>query len=283
MLQGLDTIVVDLQDIGTRFFTYMTTMAYVMEEAATRGIRVVVLDRPNPINGWQIEGPAPDEGALGFIAYLDTMPVRHGLTLGEIATLFNDERRIGADLVVIPAANWSRDAWFDQTGLAWVNPSPNMRNLNQATLYPGIGAIEYSNVSVGRGTEQPFEQVGAPWIDGRRLAETLNARTLPGIRVYPVAFTPASSTYAGEACQGVFLLITDRDALQPVRVGLEIAAALWKLHGDRYRMENTDRLLGSRASLERVRAGEDPRAVATSWNTAEARWRRLRAKYLLYR
>ncbi len=283
MLQGIDTVVVDLQDIGTRFYTYMTTMAYVMEEAAKRRIRVVVLDRPNPVNGWQIEGPAPDEAALGFTAYLDTMPVRHGLTLGELARLFNEERPIGAELVVIPAANWSRDAWFDETGLAWVNPSPNMRNLNQATLYPGIGAIEYSNISVGRGTDQPFEQIGAPWVDGRRLADTLNARNLPGIRFYPVAFTPASSKYKGEACQGVFLLITQRAALQPVRVGLEIATALWRLHGDQYHMESTDRLLGSRSSLERVRAGEDPATTAASWSAAEAGWRRLRAKYLLYR
>ena len=182
------------------------------------------------------------------------------MTLGELARLFNDERKIGAKLTVVPAANWRRDDWFDETGLAWVNPSPNMRNLNQATLYPGIGAIEYSNVSVGRGTDQPFEQIGAPWIDGRALAAALNARGLPGIRFYPVAFTPASSKYAKEACQGVFMVITNRAALQPVRVGLEIAAALWKLYGDSYRMENTDRLFGSREALERVKAGEDPAA-----------------------
>ncbi|MFN2446851.1 MAG: exo-beta-N-acetylmuramidase NamZ domain-containing protein [Vicinamibacterales bacterium] len=283
MLQGIDTLVIDLQDVGTRFYTYMTTTAYLMEEAATRNIRVVVLDRPNPIDGWHIEGPAADEAALGFNAYLAAMPVRHGMTLGEIARIFNAERAIGADLVVVPAEHWRRDFWFDQTGLAWVNPSPNMRNLHQATLYPGIGAIEWSNISVGRGTDQPFEQVGAPWVDGPRLAATLNARSLPGIRVYPVQFTPSSSKYAGEACHGVFLMITDRSIVQPVRLGLEVAAALWKVHGDRYRMENTDRLLGSRASLERVQAGEDPASVAESWAAAEARWRTLRAKYLLYR
>lgn len=283
MLDGLDTIVIDVQDVGTRFYTYMTTMAYVMEEAAKRRIRVVVLDRPNPIDGWHIEGPAPDEAALGFNAYLAGMPVRHGMTLGELATLFNAERHIGALLVVVPVEHWRRDAWFDETGLTWINPSPNMRNLNQAALYPGIGAIEWSNISVGRGTDQPFEQIGAPWVGGRRLAETLNARGLAGIRFYPVAFTPTSSKYAGERCEGVFLTITNRAALQPVRVGLEIAAALWQLHGDRYAMENTDRLLGSRASLERVKAGEDPAVVAASWTAAESKWRTLRAKYLLYR
>jgi uncharacterized protein YbbC (DUF1343 family) len=158
-----------------------------------------------------------------------------------------------------------------------------MRNLNQATLYPGIGAIEYSNVSVGRGTDQPFEQIGAPWINGRALAEHLNGRGLAGISFYPVAFTPTSSKYAKERCEGVFMVITNRTMLQPVRVGLEIAAALWKLHGDAYRMETTDRLLGSRTSLERAKAGEDPARIASSWAVAEARWRQLRAKYLLYR
>lgn len=283
MLAGLDVIVIDLQDIGARFYTYMATLGYVMEEAAKRKIEVVVLDRPNPVNGWQIEGPAADESFAGFIAYLPAMPVRHGMTLGELAKLFNDEKKIGAALTVVPAANWRRDLWFDQTGLSWINPSPNMRNLNQATLYPGIGAIEYSNISVGRGTDQPFEQIGAPWIDGRALAAALNDRGLPGIRFYPVTFTPASSKYAKEACQGVFMVITNRSALQPVRVGLEIAGALWTLFGDHYNMENTDRLLGSRQGLERVKTGEDPARVAAGWAAAEARWRQLRAKYLLYK
>jgi uncharacterized protein YbbC (DUF1343 family) len=283
MLAGLDTIVVDLQDIGTRFYTYPATVGYVMEEAAKRNIAVVVLDRPNPVNGWQIEGPAADDAYVGFTAYLAPTPIRHGLTLGELAQLFNGEAKIGAALTVVPMENWRRDDWFDQTGLSWINPSPNMRNLNQAVLYPGIGAIEYSNISVGRGTDQPFEQIGAPWIDGRALAATLNERALPGIRFYPVSFTPSSSKYATEECQGVFMVVTNRAALQPVRVGLEVAAALWKLYGERYRMENTDRLMGSREVLERVRTGEDPARVAAGWLAAEARWRLLRAKYLLYR
>lgn len=282
MLTGIDTIVVDLQDVGVRFYTYTTTMGYVMEEASRRGIKVVILDRPNPIDGWHVEGPAIDR-AEEFISYLSSMPVRHGMTLGELAQLFNGERKIGADLTVVPVEAWHRDQWFDQTALAWVNPSPNMRNLNQATLYPGIGALEYSNISVGRGTDQPFEQLGAPWIDGRRLAMTLNERGLPGIRFYPTAFTPTSSQYSGQACQGVFMTITDRVALQPVRMGLEIAAALWKLHPDRYQPQNTDRLLGSRESLDRVKAGDDPAVVAAAWTAAEARWRTTRAKYLLYR
>lgn len=282
MLRDLDVMVVDIQDVGARFYTYHATMGYVMEEAARAGLPVVVLDRPNPINGWQIEGPLQDEGASGMVAY-HPMPVRHGMTMGELARLFNEERGIGASLSVVPAEHWIRDAWFDQTGLMWVNPSPNMRNLNQATLYPGIGAIEFSNISVGRGTDQPFEQLGAPWIDGPRLAEELNARRLPGIRFYPVMFTPSGSKYAGEVCQGVFMVVTDRTALSPVRVGLEVAGALGRLHGDRYRIENTALLLGSRESLERVTRGEDPADVAASWVAAESRWRQRRAKYLLYR
>jgi uncharacterized protein YbbC (DUF1343 family)/CubicO group peptidase (beta-lactamase class C family) len=282
MLEGIDTLVIDLQDVGVRFYTYMTTMAYALEEAAKRKVPVVVLDRPNPVNGFQVEGPLLDKGELSFIGYFP-MPIRHGMTIGEMARLFNGENKIGADLTVIPLKNWKRDDWYDDTGLPWINPSPNMRNLNQATLYPGIGAIEYSNVSVGRGTDTPFEQVGAPWIDGVKLAEVLNGRRLPGVRFYPVRFTPAASKFSGEECQGVFMVITDRVALRPVRVGLEIAGALQKLYGSQFDLEASTRLLGSKESIARIRAGEDPAAVAASWAAAESRWRLLRNQYLLYR
>jgi uncharacterized protein YbbC (DUF1343 family) len=283
MLDGLDTIVIDLQDIGARFYTYMTTMAYVMEEATKRQIGVVVLDRPNPINGFQIEGPSLDKGQLSFTGYFPAMPIRHGMTLGELARMFNAENKIGATLTVVEAKNWVRDAWFDDTGLPWINPSPNMRNLIQATLYPGIGAIEGTNLSVGRGTDTPFEQIGAPWIDGVALADALNARRVPGIRFYPVRFTPTSSKYAGEECQGVFMIVTDRMALRPVRVAVEIAAMLHKLHGTRFELEAAERLFGSREGIARIRAGGDPASIAASWADAEAGWRRLRSQYLLYR
>ena len=282
MLRGLDTLVIDLQDVGVRFYTYYATMGLVMEEAAKRKIAVVVLDRPNPINGWQIEGANLDATGDALITY-HQMPVRHGMTMGEMAKLLNDQRKIGAALTVVPVEHWRRDLWFDETGLTWINPSPNMRNLNQATLYPGVGAIEYSNISVGRGTDQPFEQLGAPWIDGPRLAATLNARKLPGIRFYPVSFTPASSKYASQPCYGVFMVVTNRAALMPARLGLEIAGALFKLFGDQYQLANTHLLVGSQESLERVKRGEDPAVVSARWSDDEARWRRLRAKYLLYR
>ena len=229
-------MVVDLQDVGVRFYTYAATMGYVMEEAAKRkiaGRRARSAESDQRLADRRARGRT--RPFVSFIAYLPAMPIRHGMTLGELAQLFNDEKKIGADLTVVPMANWRRDRWFDQTGLPWINPSPNMRNLNQATLYPGIGAIEYANVSVGRGTDQPFEQIGAPWIDGRALAAALNARGLPAsASIRSRSRRPRAST-PSEVCQGVFMVITNRAALQPVRVGLEIAVALWKLHGDRYR------------------------------------------------
>ena len=282
MLSGIDTVVIDLQDVGARFYTYATTMAYVMEEAAKRKVKVVVLDRPNPVNGWQIEGPPLDEASRGFTGYLPAMPIRHGMTLGELARLFNDHGRIGCDLEVVALQHWARAAWFDETALEWVNPSPNMRNLIEATLYPGIGAFEFANISVGRGTDTPFEQVGAPWIDGRRLAEALNARAIPGIRAYPVRFTPAASKFAGEACSGVLFVVTDREALKPVRLGVEVASALVKLFPSQVDFGKTSLLLGSVDTLNRIRTGEDPATIAATWAVAESQWRRLRAKYLLY-
>jgi uncharacterized protein YbbC (DUF1343 family)/CubicO group peptidase (beta-lactamase class C family) len=283
MLKGVDTLVIDLQDIGARFYTYMTTMAYVMEEAAKRKIGVVVLDRVNPINGVQIEGPALDKEQIGFTGYFPAMPIRHGMTMGELAQLFNVENKIGADLTVVRLRNWNRDDWFDMTGQPWINPSPNMRNLIQATLYPGIGAIEGTNISVGRGTDTPFEQIGAPWIDGVQLAAELNARALPGIRFYPVRFTPTSSKHANQECQGVFMVVTDRLALRPVRVGAEIAATLSRLYGAKYEIDAAARLFGSAANLAALKSGGDPATLMSGWSAAEARWRLLRARHLIYR
>jgi len=281
MLEGIDTMVIDLQDIGSRFYTYITTMAYVMEESKKRGIAVVVLDRINPINGALIEGPAVDKAELSFTAYFP-MPVRHGMTMGELAKLFNAENNIGADLTVVPLKHWTRDAWFDATGLPWVNPSPNMRNMVAASVYTGVGAIEAANVSVGRGTDTPFEMVGAPWVDGPRLAAALNARAVPGVRVYPITFTPTASKFANEQCQGVFIIVTDREKLRPVRLGLELASALFRHHPVQFRIDQVGRLFGQDV-VGRIRGGEDSASIATSWVRAESRWRTLRARYLLYR
>jgi uncharacterized protein YbbC (DUF1343 family) len=211
------------------------------------------------------------------------MPIRHGLTIGELARLFNGEKKIGAALTVVAMKNWRRDQWFDATGLPWTNPSPNMRNLVAASLYPGIGAIEATNLSVGRGTDTPFEHIGAPWIDAVALAAALNARELPGIRFYPVAFTPAAGAkLGGQPCQGVFMIVTDRDRLRPVRVGLEVASALSRLYGQQFRLEDAAALFGSKAVLAKIRAGDEPASIAASWSADEAQWRATRAKYLLY-
>ncbi len=282
MLDGLDVIVVDLQDVGVRFYTYPAAVAYLLEEAAKRQLPVVVLDRPNPIDGFDVEGAAQDAGGNRYVGYLP-MPVRHGLTIGELVRLFNGEGHIGADVTVVSMKNWRRDDWFDETGVAWVNPSPNMRNMMAATVYPGVGAIEGTNISVGRGTDTPFEQLGAPWIDGPALAAALNASALAGVRFYPVTFTPAAGAkLGGQACHGVFLIVTDRDRLRPVRVGLEIASALSKLYGQQFKLEDAAALFGPKAMLEKIRAGADPAAIAASWAADEAAWRLTRAKYLLY-
>jgi uncharacterized protein YbbC (DUF1343 family) len=281
MLRGVDTMVVDLQDIGARFYTYMTSMAYVMEEAAKQKVDVLVLDRPNPINGYQIEGPTLAPPSLGFTGYFP-MPIRHGMTMGELARLFKGENLIDVDLQVVKLKGWQRKHWFDDTGLLWVNPSPNMRNLIQATLYPGIGAIEGTNISVGRGTDTPFEQIGAPWIDGIRLSSELNRRVLEGVRFYPVSFQPVSGKYAGKACQGIFILVTDRAAIRPVRLGLEIATTLYRLYPDEYDPDEAEKLFATKKSMTPIRAGEDPARVAESWKDDETKWLRTRKPYLLY-
>jgi uncharacterized protein YbbC (DUF1343 family)/CubicO group peptidase (beta-lactamase class C family) len=281
MLEGIDTLVFDIADVGVRFYTYETTMAYVMEEATKARIKVVVLDRVNPITGFRVEGPTLDKDLLSTVGYFP-MPIRHGMTMGELAKLFNAENRIGADLTVVPVRNWRRGQWFDETGVPWVNPSPNMRNLTEATLYPGICIIEYANVSVGRGTDTPFEHFGAPWMDGTKLAAALNARRLPGVRFYPTSFTPSASRFKGERCSGVFMIVTDRSALQAVRLGVEVASAIYKQHPTTFEIDKLLKLLGSARVLERIKAGEDAARIAASWATDEGRWRLLRAKYLIY-
>lgn len=281
MIRGIDTMVVDLQDIGARFYTYMTTMAYLMEEAAKEKVSVMVLDRPNPINGDQIEGPSLAPSLIGFTGYFP-MPIRHGMTMGELARLFKGENEIDVDLQVVNLKGWHREDWFDETGLPWVNPSPNIRNIIQATLYPGIGAIEGTNISVGRGTDSPFEQIGAPWIDGVNLSAELNRRALGGVRFYPVTFRPQSGKYAGMDCQGVFILVTDRTVIRPVRLGLEIATILQRLYPNEYDPEEADKLFGSKESPNPIKAGEGPVRIAESWKQDEVKWRRLRKPYLLY-
>jgi uncharacterized protein YbbC (DUF1343 family)/CubicO group peptidase (beta-lactamase class C family) len=281
-LKELDALVFDIQDIGARFYTYMSTMGYAMEEAAQARIPVFVLDRPNPIGGVDVEGPLADADKLSFTAY-HRLPVRHGMTVGELARLFNEQRKIGCDLRVVKMENWRRGMWLDATGQTWVNPSPNMRSLTEATLYPGVGLLETTNVSVGRGTDTPFEIVGAPWLDGRKLATYLNGRGLAGVRFVPVRFTPRASVFKEQECGGVNLVVTDRARFRPVRTGLEMAVALRRLYPNDWKVEDYKRLLVNEETLERVRRADEPEAIESAWQPTLADFRRARARALLYK
>lgn len=280
-LKDLDALVFDIQDIGARFYTYISTLGYVMEEAAKVKLPVFVLDRPNPIGGTDVEGPIADQDKLSFISY-HTIPTRHGLTIGELAQLFNKQRKIGVDVRVIKMEGWRRTMWFDETNLTWTNPSPNMRSLTEATLYPGVGLLETTNVSVGRGTDTPFEIVGAPWIQGDKLADQLNQRGLPGVRFVPVRFTPKASVFKDEPCGGVNIIITDRADFRPLLTGIEMALALRKLYPTDWKVDSYLRLLVNADTLERVKRGESARDIVTSWNAGLQEFRRARSEILLY-
>ncbi|MBI2313646.1 MAG: DUF1343 domain-containing protein [Betaproteobacteria bacterium] len=280
MLEGLDALVFDLQDAGARFYTYIATLAYAMEAAAQRGIPVFVLDRPNPL-GDAVQGPVLEPQLKSFTGYFP-MPVRHGMTVGELACLFNAENGIGAKLRVIRMRGYEHRPWFDETGLPWVAPSPNLRTLAQATLYPGVALVEGANVSVGRGTETPFERVGAPWTDGAALADYLNARNIPGVAFAAADFRPEAGPYAGRRVGGVRIRIEDRDALDAPLLGVEIASALQRLYPGEFQLEKALPILGAPWVVQALRKGEDPRAIARRWEEPLAAFRALRARYLLY-
>ena len=280
-LKDLDALVYDIQDVGARFYTYISTLGHIMEEAAKAKILVFVLDRPNPIGGIDVEGPTADSDKLAFVSY-HTIPTRHGLTVGELAQLFNRQRKIGADLRVIKMDGWRRSMWFDETNLTWINPSPNMRSLTEATLYPGVGLLETTNVSVGRGTDTPFEIVGAPWIKGDKLADYLNQRSIPGVRFVPLRFTPKASVFKDEQCGGVNIIITDRGAFRPLLTGMEMALALRKLYPNDWAVDKYLRLLVNADTLERIKRGETAREIVNSWNSSLQEFRQARAEILLY-
>jgi uncharacterized protein YbbC (DUF1343 family)/CubicO group peptidase (beta-lactamase class C family) len=281
VVKNLDAVVIDLQDAGVRFYTYETTLGYFLEAAHKAGIEVIVLDRPNPITGSFIQGPVSDAGRENFTNYW-TVPVRHGMTMGELAKMFNAERNINARLTVVPMEGWQRGDWFDSTGLAWVNPSPNLRSVTEAALYPGVALIEGTNVSVGRGTDTPFELVGAPWINSRELAAYLNARGIAGVRFVPVTFTPTASNYAGQKCEGVNVVLTERNALDAPELGIELAAALQKLYPTDYKMERMAELLVNQAAYDGLVAGRDPLRIAQDWQEGLEKFEAVRKKYLTY-
>ena len=281
MLKGIDTLVFDIQDIGARFYTYISTMGEAMQAAAQRKIRFVVLDRPNPINGVDVTGPMLDPGRESFVAYY-RLPVRHGMTVGELAMLFNAKLDLGLDLQVIQVEGWRRSDFFDATGLPWINPSPNMRSLNEAILYPGIGLLETTNLSVGRGTDTPFEIIGAPWLDGVCLARELTALELPGVRFVPVDFTPDSSKFSGELCRGINVVIVDRRTFQSVRTGLEIARRIRILYPDDWKVSGYDRLLGNKQVLDAVTNKKTVAEIEDIYEPDLEKFRQARAGFLLY-
>ena len=284
VLKTLDAVVFDIQDAGVRFYTYETTLGYFLEAAAKAGIEMIVLDRPNPITGSFVQGPVADEGRQSFTDYW-TVPVRHGMTMGELAKMFNGERGggIGAKLTVVPIDGWQRGDWFDSTGLGWVNPSPNLRSVTEAALYPGVALIEGTNISVGRGTDTPFELVGAPWVKSREFAAYLNARGIGGVRFVPVMFTPTSAVYSGQACQGVNIVVTDRNGFDAPELGIELAAALQKLYPADYKIGRMQELLVNQSVYDGLMAGEDPRRIAQDWMEGLEKFEKIREKYLIYK
>jgi uncharacterized protein YbbC (DUF1343 family) len=281
MLTGLDILVFDIQDVGARFYTYITTMAFALEEAGKAGIRFMVLDRPNPVNGEHVEGPVLDPNRLSFIGYYP-LPVRYGLTVGELAQLIKTENRLDVQLEVVKMEGWERKFWFDETDLAWVNPSPNIRNLYQATVYTTSGLLEATNVSVGRGTDTPFEIIGAPWIRSDELQHYLQERKLVGVQFQETNFTPTSDQHSGQRCQGVRLTVTDRSQFQSVACGLELAKALWRLYPKEFQAKELIKRIGSEKVVEGILKDQPLEELLRADEEPLKNFLQIRKKYLLY-
>jgi uncharacterized protein YbbC (DUF1343 family)/CubicO group peptidase (beta-lactamase class C family) len=282
VLKTLDAVVFDIQDAGARFYTYPATLGYLLEAAAQTNTEVIVLDRPDPVNGSFVQGNMSQAEFASFTNYHPT-PIRFGMTLGELAQMYNVERKIGARLRVIPMQGWLRGDWFDSTGIVWINTSPNLRSVNEAELYTGVALVEGTNVSVGRGTDTPFEVMGAPWIDARAYSDYMNARLIPGVRFVPMTFTPVSGPYTNQLCKGVNIIVTDRTVLDAPEMGIELAAALKKLYPDNWKIEHMIGALANQQVFDQLAAGEDPRSIAQGWQDDLEKFKEMRQKYLLYK
>jgi uncharacterized protein YbbC (DUF1343 family)/CubicO group peptidase (beta-lactamase class C family) len=282
MLRGVSVLVFDVQDVGVRYYTYLTTLVYVMEEAGRLGIPLIVLDRPNPITGRIVEGPLMDPDLGSFTAPY-TIPVRTGLTIGEFARMVAEERKLPVSLTIVPLTGWERSRWYDETGLPWINPSPNIRSVTQALLYSGVGLLEATNVSVGRGTDMPFEVVGSPWMNGERVAAVLNRQHLAGVSFEAVRFTPLGDVYARVSCGGIRLVVTDREAIRPVTVALAIAEALRDVHRDQWRPEGIQNLLVNRSTMWALLRREPLPRLAAWAEIERSSFLNRRASYLIYR
>lgn len=279
-LEGLDALVFDIQDIGCRFYTYISTLGLALEAAARAGLKFFVLDRVNPLGGVTVDGPV-HVGDSTFTAY-HRLPVQHGMTVGELARLFNAERNLRCDLTVIRLEGWRRDLWFDQTDLPWTNPSPNMRSLTEATLYPGVGLLETTSLSVGRGTGTPFEVIGAPYLDDLDLAAELNRAGLRGVRFVPIRFTPNASVYKDQPCAGVQILLTERDGADVIDLGLTVAGLLHRRYPQPFNLDRFNHLLQHRPTLEALRAGKSLPEIRQLWEADLTEFKRRRAQFLLY-
>lgn len=281
MLSGIDTLVFDIQDIGTRFYTYVSTMGGAMRAASENGIRFVVLDRPNPINGVTTSGPVLDPGSESFVGY-HPIAVRHGMTVGELAKMFQAELDLKLELKIVAVKQWDRNQFFDATGRTWINPSPNMRSLTQAMLYPGVGLLETTNLSVGRGTDTPFEVVGAPWIDAIAFAAALRSAEVPGVTFIPIQFTPDASKFRDELCGGVNIVITNREVFEPVKVGLLLAVTLRSMYSNQWETKSLNRLLADAATRDAILNGKSVEAIKKVYAAELEAFRDRRSKYLIY-
>lgn len=291
-LHGLDALVIDLQDVGSRYYTFQATMLLCLEAASAHGLKTFVLDRPNPLGGNLVEGPTLRPGFESFVG-IHALVTRHGLTIGELARLYQSERRLTGALEVIPCDGWRRDWTFDETGLPWVLPSPNMPTLETAFVYPGQCLLEGTNLSEGRGTTRPFELCGAPWLDARALAKRLDGERLPGVRFRPTWFQPTFHKFAGQTCGGVQLHVTDRRTFRPVRTSLALLAAIRELSGGRFAWRTEpyefvsdrpaiDLVFGSDRERLGLEAGVPAAELARAWETEEEAFRQRRREFLLY-
>ena len=281
MLKGIDALVFDMQDAGVRFYTFTSTMGYCMEAAAKHKIPFFVLERPNPLGGDRIEGPMLDKGRISFTGYF-SMPIVYGMTIGELAQMFNAENKIGADLQVIKMKNWRRSETYDQTGMKWIPPSPNLHTVNEDFIYPGIETLQPGGISVGRGTKTPFEVFGAPWIQSAPLQKGMEGRDIPGVHFSTAQFTPTSGPYSGEVCNGLKIEITDRTSFDAMRVALEAADALHRSYPDRFDTTKLTVLLGSATTVDALINYVPAIQIIANWSPDLANFKVMRAKYLLY-
>jgi len=282
MLANVDILMYDIQDVGVRFYTYLSTLYETMRSAAAKGIPLIVLDRPNPIDARRVQGVILESGRESFVG-IYRIPIRYGMTVGELAQLMNAEARLGCDLRVVPVKGWKRSHWFDKTRLQWILPSPNIPTVESATVYPGTCLIEGTNLSEGRGTTRPFELIGAPWLDSKRLADSLNRLGLKGVYFRPQAFTPTFSKYKDHVCQGIQVHVLDRDDFEPIEATLHIIEQIMKLQPGSLEFNNAfDRLTGTTRVREALLRGEAVPAIEKSWEPDLKEFMKIRKKYLIY-